>query len=76
MVEVDDGLTLYFKGERRDLAYLDAKFSGDTDFENKKQFTEVVCELTQKVCALPQDAVYLTYSVFNEWGTGGTLKAR
>jgi hypothetical protein len=76
MVEVDDGLTMFFQGEKRDLAYLDAKFSGDTEFEHKKQFTEAVFALTQKVCTLPQDAVYLTYSVFSEWGTGGTLKAR
>ena len=58
------------------MIWLDAKFSGDTEFEHKKQFTEAVCALTQKVCTLPQDAVYLTYSVFSEWGTGGTLKAR
>lgn len=76
MVEVDDGLTMYFKGERRDLAYLDAKFSGETDFEHKKQFTEAVCRLAQKVCELPPDSVYLTYSVFKEWGTKGTLMAR
>ncbi len=76
MVEVDDGITMYFKGEKRALAYLDAKFSGDTEFEHKKLFTEAACALTQKVCGLPPDAVYLTYSVFNEWGTGGTLKAR
>lgn len=76
MVEVDDGLTMYFKGEKRGLAYLDAKFSGDTEFEHKKQFTEAACALAQKVCGLPQDAVYLTYSVFSEWGTKGTLLAR
>ena len=76
MLEVDDGLTMYFKGEKRGLAYLDAKFSGDTEFEHKKNFTEAACRLAGQVCGLPQDAVYLTYSVFNEWGTGGTLKAR
>ena len=76
MIEIDDGLTMFFQGEKRDLAYLDAKFSGDTEFGHKKQFTEAVCALAQKVCNLPQNAVYLTYSVFNEWGTGGTLKAR
>ena len=76
MVEVDDGLTMYFKGEKRGLAYLDAKFSGDTEFEHKKNFTEAACRLAGRVCGLPENAVYLTYSVFNEWGTGGTLTAR
>lgn len=76
MIEVDDGLTMFFKGEKRALAYIDAKFSGDTDFEHKKSFTEAISKLTQQVCGLPQEAVYLTYSVFDEWGTRGTLFAR
>ena len=58
------------------LEIIGCKFSGDTEFEHKKNFTEAACRLAGQVCGLPQDAVYLTYSVFNEWGTGGTLKAR
>lgn len=76
MIEIADGHTMFFQGEERELAYLDAKFSGDCDFTYKRNFTEAASMLAQKVCELPQDAVYLTYSVFNEWGTGGTLKAR
>ncbi len=76
MLELDGGKVMFFQGEQRPLAYVDAKFSGPTDFADRARFTEAVFALCAEVLAIPADSVYLTYTRFDEWGTGGTLKGR
>ncbi len=76
MIELADGLDMYFQGIKRELAYVDAKFSGSVDFEYKQRFTAAVFGLLDEVCGLADDSVYLTFSEFDSWGTRGELKAR
>lgn len=74
MIDISDGHTMYFAGEKRELAYVDVKCYGTTEFENKKTFTEIAFEVVQQITGLPQDGIYLTYSEFENWGTLGTMK--
>ena len=74
MVDISDGHTMYFAGEERELAYVDVKCYGTTEFENKKAFTEAAFEVVQKATGLPQDGIYLSYSEFENWGTMGSMK--
>ncbi len=74
MIDISDNHTMYFAGEKRELAYIDVRCYKTTEFENKKAFTEVVFNLVQQITGLPQDAIYLTYSEFENWGTMGTMK--
>lgn len=74
MVDISDNHTMYLAGEKRELAYVDVKCYGATEFENQKAFTEVVFEIVQRVTGLPQNGIYLTYSEFANWGTLGSMK--
>lgn len=74
MIDIADGHTMYFAGEQRELAYLDVKCYGKTEFAHKKAFTEAAFEAVQQAFGLPQDGIYLTYSEFENWGTLGSMK--
>ena len=74
MIDISDGHTMYFAGEKRELAYVDVKCYGTTEFANKKAFTEAAFEAVQQITGLPQDGIYLTYSEFENWGTLGSMK--
>lgn len=74
MIDISDGHTMYFAGEKRELAYVDVKCYGTTEFANKKAFTEATFEVVQQITDLPQDGIYLSYSEFENWGTLGSMK--
>lgn len=76
MIELDDNREMYFQGDKRELAYVDAKFSGSIEDVYQQKFTVAVFKLLNDVCALKEDAVYLTISEFGSWGTRGELKIR
>lgn len=74
MVDISDNHTMYFAGEKRELAFVDVRCYGSTEFENKKAFTEAAFEAVQQTTGLPEDGIYLTYSEFANWGTRGSMK--
>lgn len=74
MIDIEDGHTMYLAGEKRELAFLDVRCFGSTEFANKKAFTEAVFEAVQQTTGLPEDGIYLTYSEFANWGTKGSMK--
>ena len=74
MVDISDGHTMYFAGEKRKLAFLDVRCYGKTEFEHKKAFTEAAFEIAQKQADLPVDAIYLSYGEYETWGTLGSMK--
>jgi len=74
MIDISDNHTMYFAGEKRELAYVDVKCYGAAEFANKKAFTEAAFEAVQQTTGLPQDGIYLTYSEFENWGTLGSMK--
>lgn len=74
MIDISDGHTIYFAGEKRDLAYVDVKCYGATEFANKKAFTEAAFVAVQQATGLPQNGIYLTYSEFENWGALGSMK--
>lgn len=74
MVDISDNHTMYFAGEKRELAFVDVRCYGSTEFENKKAFTEAAFEAVQQSTGLPEDGIYLTYSEFANWGTRGSMK--
>lgn len=74
MVDISDGHAMYFAGEKRELAYLDVKCFGTTELAHKKAFTEAAFAAVQQATGLAQDAIYLTYSEFANWGTMGSMK--
>ncbi len=74
MIDISDGHTMYLAGEKRELAFLDVRCYGSTEFENKKAFTEAVFDVVQQTTGLPEDGIYLTYGEFSTWGMMGSMK--
>ena len=74
MIDIADGHTMYFAGEKRELAFIDVRCFGSTEFANKKAFTEAAFAVVQQTTGLPEDGIYLTYSEFANWGTKGSMK--
>jgi len=74
MIDISDSHTMYFAGEKGELAYVDVKRYGATEFANKKAFTEAAFAAVQQTTGLPQDSIYLTYSEFENWGMLGSMK--
>nr|WP_297173853.1 phenylpyruvate tautomerase MIF-related protein [uncultured Agathobaculum sp.] len=74
MVDIADGHAMYLAGERRELMFIDVRCFGTTEFANRKAFTEAVFQAVQQVTGLPENAIYLTYSEFANWGTKGSMK--
>ncbi len=76
MVEIAAGQTMFYRGERGDFAFIDARFSGEIPFEQKKIFTEAAIKTAAEVLGLSVDSVNLTFLCFSDWGTKGTLLGR
>ena len=74
MVDISDCHAMYLAGEKRELAFLDVRCFGTTEFVNKKAFTEAAFQAVERVTELREDAIYLTYSEFANWGTRGSMK--
>ncbi|MCB6365556.1 hypothetical protein LI291_05085 [Intestinibacillus massiliensis] len=75
MIDVTDGHTMYLAGTRREeLAYLDVKIYGETEFAYKKAFTEAAFQVVADATGIPADQMYLTFSQFENWGTKGSMK--
>lgn len=76
MVEIAAGQTMFYRGERGDFAFIDARFSGEIPFEQQKTFTEAAIKTAAEVLGLSVDSVNLTFLCFDAWGTKGTLLGR
>lgn len=74
MIDISDGHTMYFAGEKRPLAYLDVKCYGTTEFSYKKAFTEAAFAAVRETMGLQDGDIYLTYGEYSNWGTKGTMK--
>lgn len=74
MVDFSENHTMYFQGERRDLAFVDVRLYKTAEFADKKRFTEAVFALIQQVTGLPAEDIYLSCGEYDTWGVRGTLK--
>lgn len=73
MVEIDDKKEMYFGLSDEPCARVRIDIFRDSPDEEKRSYAEAVCALIQQVTAIPTDRIYLTYSVFDQWGYGGKL---
>ena len=74
MVDFSEGHTMYFAGEKRDLAFVDVRCYKAAAFEDKKAFTEAVFALLEREAGLTADDVYQSWGEYDTWGTKGSLK--
>lgn len=73
MVHISDGQDMYFKGEKRDVAYLDIKLFRESDMESKSKFTSEVFRLFEREFGIDGGNLFLSISEYNTWGFLGSL---
>lgn len=74
MVDISEHHTMYFQGEKRDLAFIDVRCYKSAAFEDKKRFTEAAFAVVEEVTGLSADDIYLSCGEYDTWGTKGSLK--
>lgn len=74
MVDISDQHTIYLAGEKKETAFIDVRIYSTTTEEYKKSFTEAAFQTIAQATGIPQDAMYLTFSEFPNWGTKGSYK--
>jgi hypothetical protein len=75
IVEVNDGLRLYFGGVRQeDMVFAEVKYVGHFTHQDKRTFTQRACQTIQEVVGTPMDRNCLTITEFENWGALGDLR--
>lgn len=74
MVDFSENHTMYFAGDKRDLAFIDVRCYKSAAFEDKKKFTEAVFEIIERETGLTADDIYLSWGEYDTWGTKGSMK--
>ena len=74
IVDFSDDRTIYKAGEKREIAFIELRIFRECDFEYKKKFTEETFSMLSRELGLKIENMSLNILVFNNWGTGGTLR--
>ena len=75
MVEVNDGLRLYFGGKKQeDMVFADVKYVGRQEFHKKRAFTRAACQAIHEILGTPIDRICLTITEFDNWGAVGDFR--
>ena len=75
MVEVNDGMKLYFGGKKQeDMVFADVKYVGRQEFHKKREFTRAACQLIHETIGTPIDRICLTITEFDNWGAVGDFR--
>jgi phenylpyruvate tautomerase PptA (4-oxalocrotonate tautomerase family) len=71
MVDISDGHTMYWAGEKRELAHVDLRMMGVSDFSNKAEFTLAIYQLFHETLGLQNDEVFVFINERTSWGGMG-----
>jgi len=75
MAEVNDGLRMYFGGEKQeDMVMVDVRYVGEFSFHKKREFTEAALNSIHEILGTPIDHICLTISEFKNWGAVGNFR--
>lgn len=71
MVEIDDGLDMWFKGDPSPCVMFEVAVFGSADSSAYQQMTARLCKIAQDCMGIAQDRVYVKYSPVSDWGYNG-----
>lgn len=75
MVEVNDGLKMYFGGEKQaDMVFADVRYVGRFSFQKKRSFTQAALTGIHEITGTPLDKICLTVTEFDGWGAVGDFR--
>lgn len=75
MVEVNDGLKMYFGGEKQtDMIFADVRYVGRFTYQKKRHFTQTALREIHEITGTPLDKICLTVTEFDNWGAVGDFR--
>lgn len=75
MVDISDGHSMYFQGNRLDkCAFVDVRLYKQAPFEEKDQFVKALFEALEQIAGVPQNCVYLNFIELETWASHGSLR--
>jgi hypothetical protein len=75
IVDLEDGKTMFVGGVKQEnTVFADVRYYSNFEFHVKKQFTQAVFNVFQKVLNTTPDRAFLTITEFNNWGGFGDFK--
>lgn len=75
MVEVNDGMKLYFGGKKQeDMVFADVKYVCRQEFHKKRDFTRAACKVIHDTLGTPIDRICLTITEYDNWGAVGDFR--
>lgn len=76
MLSVSDGVSMYFRGEEKDCAYVEVKLFGAAPLPDKERFAAEACRAVGQAFGIPAGDIFLTFHEFQSWGSNGALNTR
>lgn len=73
MIGIKDDCTMYFSGEKKQVAYLSINLFTKADFVYKNELTKKICEMLEREFSITTDNVFLTFQEYETWGANGQL---
>jgi len=75
MVEVNDGLRMYFGGKKQeDMVFVDVKYVGKFQHQKKKEFTQEAFKVINAILGTPKDKICLVINEYTNWGAVGDFR--
>jgi len=75
IVDVEDGRTMYFGGERQeDMVFADVRYYSNFEYHKKKDFTVAAFDAINRILGISKDKMCLTITEYNSWGALGDLR--
>ncbi len=75
IIDLEDGKTMFVGGNRQDnFVFADVRYFSNFEYHIKKQFTQAVLKVFEKVLGTTPDKAFLTITEYNNWGGFGDFK--
>lgn len=75
MVDISGDHSMYFKGEeKKSCAFVEIRLFGESPLSAKKELTEKLSAMLEKVLGIPVADIYINFLEFSNWGVNGSLK--
>ncbi len=74
-VEVNDGIRMYFGGEKQDnMVFLDVRYVSKFEFHLKRAFVRAAFDTVHEILGTDKERICLNITEFSNWGAAGDFR--
>lgn len=74
MVEINDGLDMYFLCTDEPCMKISVELFNPAPFEAREAYAVTIMKYASEVTRIPESRIYMNYVTFDHWGRDGILK--